>query len=167
MRSYYTLFLLALLGCDKNPGEQNPRTATVDTANALSPEEMPWHADWIIGEDPEMVDTISTSRYYVRVMRLGALLNVNLDTAPLGTAGKGAQYTTADSLRITGLSNLETFTQTCRPSSTASGPIIALMRDTATARWGEPHSAWILDTATVRIRKIPASSVSCLIPTPD
>ena len=167
-RNFYPLLLFPiLLGCQTNLKDESVNTTSADTIRPTSVEERPWREEWIIGEDSEMIDTVSTSRFYVRVKRLGSVLTVNLYTAPAGTAGRDARFTPADSLKITGLSKMETFTQTCRPSSREWKPTIAIIADTVTERWGQPQRAWRLDTAMVRIAQIPTNSVSCMIQMPD
>jgi hypothetical protein len=167
-RNFYPLLLLPiLLGCEANLKDDRVSTTPADSIRPTSFAERPWREEWIIGEDSEMIDTVSTSRFYVRVQRLGPVLTVNLDTAPAGTAGRDARFTPADSLKVTGLSKMETFTQTCRPTSGEWKPTIAIIADTVTERWGQPQRAWRLDTTMVRIAQISTSSVSCMIQMPD
>jgi hypothetical protein len=163
---YPLLFLPVLLACETNLKDESVSTTTADTIRPTSVER-PWREDWIIGEDSEMIDTVSTSRFYVRVTRLGSVLTVNLDTAPAGTAGRDARFAPADSLKVTGLSKMETFTQTCKPTAGDWKPTIAIIADTVTERWGEPQRAWRIDTAMVRITQISTNSVSCMIQMPD
>lgn len=163
----YLVILFVALACERSSPQLRSDSIPANSAPPVSVEELPWHAAWIIGEDPEMLDTISTSRFQVEVMKLGSLLTVRLDSATVGTAGRSADFTPADSVRITGLSKLDTFTQTCRAKAGTRSPIIALMSDTVRGRWAQPKRAWLLDTITVRISPIPTEAVSCLVPTPD
>lgn len=168
LRNCYPLaFSLFVLGCETKAKEEAADITPIETVRQSTVEEPVWREEWIIGEDPDMNDTIQTSRFYVRAKRLGSVLTVRLDTAPAGTSGRRAHYTPVDSIRVTDLPALVTFTQTCRLTAGAWRPTIALMADTATERWGSPQQAWLLDTVMVRISQIPANSVSCMIELPD
>lgn len=84
----YSMILLVALACERSSPQLRTDSIPANNAPPLSVEERPWYASWIIGEDWEGEDTIPTSRFQVEVMKLGSLLTVRLDTAPVGTAGK-------------------------------------------------------------------------------
>lgn len=163
----YSVILFVALACERSSPQLRSDSILANNAPPLSVEEHPWYASWIIGEGWEMEDTIPTSRFQVEVMKLGSLLTVRLDTAPVGTAGRSANFTPADSVRVTGLSKLDTFAQMCRAKTGTQSPVIALMSDTVRGRRAQPKMAWLLDTTMVRISQILTEGVSCVVPTPD
>lgn len=170
LKRYLLVFLPLAIGCETNSKTLSQDSTRQDTVVAVSTDEPIWRAKWIIGEhyDNE-IDTSQTSRFRVRaaLRRRSGVLTVHLDTAPSGTAGRHANFTAADSIKITGLAPKDRFTQGCRPQSHPPLQIIAVHSDTVEDRWGRPRYAWLLDTIAVRIRPLSIDSVTCNNPGPD
>ena len=169
MRSHSALILLLILaGCSGDERAPGASTATTDSLPSPAHDERIFRAQWIVGEDPDDVDTTATSRFRVRVTRFASgTLSVTLDTAPVGTSGRSAHFIAADSVVTRGLASGEKFTQACRPLSGANGQPIAVITDTVSGRFGRPRRAWLIDTVRVRISEIAPDSASCSSPFPD
>jgi hypothetical protein len=169
-RAHLLVLLPLAFACESNPKTLSQDSTRQDTVSSVSADEPIWRARWIIGEhyDNE-IDTSQTSRFRVRaaLRRRSGILTVHLDTAPSGTAGRQANFTAADSIKITGLAPRDRFTQGCRQQSEPPPPIIAVHSDTIEGRWGRPRYAWLLDTIAVRIRPLSINSVTCNNPAAD
>ena len=163
------IFILAVAGCDDNPKVAVTKAARVDTAakSDTSSYENSWNLGDNIDEPEKAVDT----RFVVRVKlsRSRDVLRVFLDSAPAGsTSFPGSrQFFPADSIEVTGLRRIDSFTQGCTYGSAPWEPRIAILPDTVYERWGRPRFIWVLDTVKVRIRPLPTDSASCFIGTPD
>ena len=155
-------------GCKGDTHVPGASTVIADSLPLGVHDERIFRAQWIVGEDSQDLDTTSTSRFRVRVTRFSSgTLSVTLDTAPVGTSGRAAHFTAADSVITRGLASAEQFTQACRPLSGASGEPVALITDTVKGRFGRPRRAWLIDTARVRISEIAPDLVACSNPFPD
>ena len=165
---FYPFVLIAAIACDHRANTPSQETAPTNSPSATQ-EEWIYRARWIIGEDPDLVDTsMKASRFQVRVRRSrSGVLLVNLDSAPKGTAGRGATFTPADSIKVNGLTTAERFTQACKHTSEEWRPRIAVLSDTVLERSGRPRLAWLVDTVAVKIRPIAPDSILCFNAAPD
>ncbi len=169
MRPYcHVMLLLPLIACEGNSRTSDTATSQTDTVSSAKIGERTYRAQWIIGEDPDKIDSTTTSRFRLRVSRFrSGILTVQLDTAPTGTSGRRAHFTLADSISVVGLTPMDKFTQGCKSASGLSRPIIGVLADTVNERSRPPRLAWLLDTVRVRITKVSPDSISCFNASPD
>ncbi len=163
---YLILFLILVLGCEKNPREPSTKTAGVD-ATPVSDTAI-YYASWNMGQVPDAPEESVDSRFAVRVRQLSSgILTIFLDSAPSTSQPGGRQFAPADSVKIAGLGPIDRFTRGCGYGSGPWRPTIGVLRDTVNERSGRPQFVWVLDTAHARIRQLPTDSASCFIAGPD
>ena len=167
MRYFYILYLCVLCyACEKSSKNLDPETALADTT--AGSDTTGYGNSWNMGDNPEDPERSVDTRFVVRVTRSrSGTLAVFLDTAPSNSQPGRRRFFPADSIKVSGLDPIDSFTHGCTYGSGPWEPRIGILRDTVYERFGRPRFIWALDTITVRIRPLPTDSASCLISTPD
>ena len=163
------VFMIAVLGCNDNPKVAATKAAHVD--GAAKSDTSSYENSWNLGDNIDEPEKAVDTRFVVRVKRSHPLgvLRVFLDSAPTGSTNYPGSRTffPADSIEVTGLRLIDSFTQACTYGSAPWEPRIAILSDTVYERWGRPRFIWVIDTVKVRIRPLQTDSASCFIGAPE
>lgn len=164
---YFIPYLLVVSGCDDDPKGAAIKTPHVDTTATLDTSR--YEASWNMGENREEPEKSVDTRFAIRVTRSRSLevLTVFLDSASVSSYPGGREFFPADSINVTGLRPIDSFTLGCNYGSGPWEPRIGILPDTVYERAGRPRFIWVLDTVNARIRQLPTDSASCIIATPD
>jgi hypothetical protein len=165
---YPILCSLLVLSCEKNSGEARTTTVTADTTHPAGVDSALYTGEWNMGEDPSYPEKSVDTRFVVRVNQFrSGILSVHLDTALVAEPGRRRHFFPADSVKVSGLTRIDHFTQACKNGSEKWAPRIGVLADTVYERDGRPRFIWVIDTATARIRPLPTDSASCFLAGPD
>jgi hypothetical protein len=157
----------AVVSCERTrPLPQ--RTDTSSTAATGPAPDTAYSEEWNMGEDPDEPEKSVDTRFRVRVAQFrSGMLRVWLDTSQAGQSEKDRPFAPADSIQVDGLTQMDRFTRACTYGSGPWKPHVAVAPDTIYEHDSHPKHIWLLDTASLRIRRLPPDSALCFVAGPE
>ena len=164
----FVVLATSMIACDRTATVKSADSVAVPSATVTPLVDTAYSEEWNVGDDPDEPEKSVDTRFRVRAVLLrSGTFYLSLDTSHAGDAEKGRPFYSADSVQVTGLTRIDRFTRACKYGAGPWKPRAAIVSDTLDEHDSQPKFIWLLDTANLRLRQLPADSAACFVAGPE